>query len=104
MRRKSDDILLLLLFLPVGEHRGRALNESVLGGGKTHVFFLPLFVFFLVLRRRRVTMDVMMRVSVTPLFLYRFFSQDSVMNNDPFPPKPSDARQPNTQQKVRNFE
>ena len=25
------------------------------------------------------------------------------MNNDPFPPKPSDARQPNTQQKVRNF-
>ena len=26
------------------------------------------------------------------------------MNNDPFPPKPSDARQPNTQQKVRNFE
>jgi hypothetical protein len=45
------------------------LNESVLGGGKTHVFFLPLFVFFLVLRRRRVTMDVMMRVSVTPFFL-----------------------------------
>ena len=73
MRRKSDDIL--LLFLPVGEHRGRALNESVLGGGKTHVFFLPLFVFFLVLRRRRVTMDVMLRVSVTPLFLYRFFAQ-----------------------------
>ena len=70
MRRKSDDILLLLLlFLPVGEHRGRALNESVLGGGKTHVFFLPLFVFFLVLRRRRVTTDVMMRVSVTPFFL-----------------------------------
>jgi hypothetical protein len=95
MRRKSDDILLLLLFLPVGEHRGRALNESVLGGGKTHVFFLPLFVFFLVLRRRRVTMDVMMRVSVTPFFLYRFFSQDS-NENDPFPPKPSDARQPNT--------
>ena len=73
MRRKSDDIL--LLFLPVGEHRGRALNESVLGGGKTHVFLLPLFVFFLVLRRRRVTMDVMLRVSVTPLFLYRFFAQ-----------------------------
>jgi hypothetical protein len=71
------------------------LNESVLGGGKTHVFFLPLFVFFLVLRRRRVTMDVMMRVSVTPFFLYRFFSQDS-NENDPFPPKPSDARQPNT--------
>ena len=51
------------------------MNESVFGGGKTHVFFLPLFVFFLVLRRRRVTMDVMLRVSVTPLFLYRFFAQ-----------------------------
>jgi hypothetical protein len=67
MRRKSDDILLLLLlFLPVGEHRGRALNESVLGGGKTHVFFLPLSLFLVL--RRRVTMDVMMRV------LYRFFT------------------------------
>ena len=61
MRRKSDDILLLLLLLlPVGEHRGRALNESVLGGGKTHVFFLPLSLFLVL--RRRVKMDVMMRV------------------------------------------
>ena len=75
MRRKSDDILLLLLFLPVGEHRGRALNESVLGGGKTHVFFLPLFVLFLVLRRRRVTMDVMMRVCDSFIFIISLFTQ-----------------------------
>ena len=75
MRRKSDDILLLLLLLPVGEHRGRALNESVLGGGKTHVFFLPLFVLFLVLRRRRVTMDVMMRVCDSFIFIISLFTQ-----------------------------
>ena len=66
--------LLLLLFLPVGEHRGRALNESVLGGGKTHVFFLPLFVLFLVLRRRRVTMDDDACVCDSFLFISLFFA------------------------------